>query len=518
MLSLILAAALFLTAFANPANYSNPIIYSDFADNDVSKGPDGAYYFSASSFQFSPGAPILKSWDLVNWELIGHSIPMLDFGAGYNMSGTPSWVLGVWASTLRYRESNKTWYWIGCIGFWNTYIYTAPNITGPWTKSAALPGGTCYYDCGLLIDDDDSMYVAYGNTNVSIAQLSSDGLSQVKTQQVFSGPPGMEGIEGNRLYKINGTYYVLDDWPSGATFIWKASSVWGPWTYKILQQSIGSPLPGGGLIDQGSLVQAPDGSWVFMSCSWDYPSGRIPVMAPITWDSDGWPTLVRDSNGNWASSYAFPGNVSKPTPPFTGIDTFAGNSLKPAWEWNFNPDTTKFTVDNGLTLHTATVTNDLYASRNVLTHRVHGPNPVGTVYIDVSNMADGDKAGLAAFRDQSSWIQVQRSGSTFNVAMVYNSTQDPNNSWQTISTGTVIANATLTTKKVWLRTNMNAMPSSNKQAAFSYSTDGKSFKTLGQPFVMNTGYQYFTGYRYGIFNFATKALGGSIKVLSFDSE
>jgi beta-xylosidase len=138
-------------------NYTNPIIFSDFPDNDVSLGPDGAYYFSASSFQFSPGAPILRSHDLVNWEFIGHSVPMLDFGSGYNMSGTPNYVGGIWASTLRYRQSNKKWYWIGCANFWVTYIYTASSITGPWVQSAQLPGGTCYYDCGLLIDDDDTM-------------------------------------------------------------------------------------------------------------------------------------------------------------------------------------------------------------------------------------------------------------------------------------------------------------------------------------------------------------------------
>jgi len=55
-------------------------------------------------------------------------------------------------------------------------------------------------------------------------------------------------------------------------------------------------------------------------------------------------------------------------------------------------------------------------------------------------------------------------------------------------------------------------------AKFAYSTDGSNFTQLGTPFVMNAGYQYFTGYRFGIFNFATKALGGSIKVLSFENQ
>ena len=56
-------------------SFQNPVVYEDFADNDVSVGPDGLYYFSASNMHYSPGAPILRSGDLVNWELIGHSVP-----------------------------------------------------------------------------------------------------------------------------------------------------------------------------------------------------------------------------------------------------------------------------------------------------------------------------------------------------------------------------------------------------------------------------------------------------------
>lgn len=38
--------------------------------------------------------------------------------------------------------------------------------TGPWTQKAKI--STCYYDAGLIIDDDDTMYIAYGNIELSI--------------------------------------------------------------------------------------------------------------------------------------------------------------------------------------------------------------------------------------------------------------------------------------------------------------------------------------------------------------
>jgi len=263
-------------------NFTNPVIYEDFADNDIFLGPNNVYYFSASSMHYSPGAPILESYDLVNWQLIGHSVPMLNFGSNYNMSGGYAYNEGIWASTLRHRTSNNQWYWIGCVNFWTTYVYTAPNVTGPWTESSSF--NPCFYDCGLLIDDNDTMYVAYGSNNVSVAQLSSDGLSIVKTENVFGYPSECTGIEGNRMYKINGTYYILDDCPSESyTIIWKSSSPFGPYTNKVLTHSVEAPIPDGGTATQGSLIETQNGDWYFMSFSWAYPLGRMPILAPITW-------------------------------------------------------------------------------------------------------------------------------------------------------------------------------------------------------------------------------------------
>jgi beta-xylosidase len=517
-----LAVASCFASLSQSLNYTNPIIFADFPDNDVSRGPDGAYYFSGSSFSYSPGAPILRSHDLVNWELIGHSIPSLDFGSGYNMSsGNPDYVGGVWASSMRHRASNTNWYWVGCINFWISYVYTADNVTGPWTQSASFPG-KCWYDCGLLIDDDDTMYVVYGNNNISISQLAPDGFSIVKDQFVFGGGNGaFATIEGNRLYKINGTYYVLDDSNSNPTLIWKSSGdVWGPWDYKYLQTNALTDFLTPGVPNQGSLVEDPSGNWHFISFLWNFPAGRIPIMAPITWGSDGYPSLVLQG-GEWAPTYPYPATPVA-VAPMTGTDTFRGSSLSPQWEWVLNPDPTKYTVNNGLTLHTAGITQDLYHAVNTLTHRTYGAKPVGTVQLDLTEMADGDRAGFAAFSYESAWVEVGRSGNSYYVAMVTDATQDPNSGFATSSNGTYVSKSVLcanstSPRRVWLRGSLDTLPSSSKNATFSYSIDGHNFRGIGQPFTMSDSYVYFMGYRYAIFNFATKALGGSITVLSFTS-
>ena len=137
-----------MPAFA--ATFSNPVLWEDLADLDIFRVGD-TYYYSASNMHYSPGAPILSSTDLVNWKYIGHSVPTLSFGSKYDMSGgATAYVKGIYASTMRYRASNKTWYWYGCIEYGGTYVFTSSSPTGPWKQAAKI--STCYYDAGLLID------------------------------------------------------------------------------------------------------------------------------------------------------------------------------------------------------------------------------------------------------------------------------------------------------------------------------------------------------------------------------
>lgn len=520
--------------------FQNPVLYEDFPDNDISTGPDGAFYFSASNFHYSPGAPILRSYDLVNWEFVGHSIPRLDFGEGYDLppSGERAYRAGTWASTLRYRNSTGLWYWIGCTNFWNTWIYTAEAPEGPWSQAARLEGGVCYYDLGLLVDDDEAetMYVVYthdGGRQINVTQLSPDGLRPVRTEGVlWPEQVGAQSVEGNRLYKIDGRYYVLNDEPGSTAFVWQSDSPWGPYEGRALAANVPGPLPGGGPPHQGSLVQTPGGDWYFMSFTWAFPAGRLPVLAPIRWGADGFPTLVTDASGAWGASYPYP-LPPRPLAGWTGTDRFDDDDddddaarLSPAWEWNHNPDPARYRLGNSsLTLATASVTDDLYSARNTLTRRIHGPHPVGTVRLDVRDMAPGDRAGLAAFRDRSAYIGVHRDGggdgSSHRLVAVFNMTIDE---WsgETLDLGREVATAevpreVLERGEIWLRVAMDARPDGTREARFSYSFDGAEFAELGGAYELYTGWPFFLGYRYGLFNFATRELGGAVRVLEFTS-
>ncbi|KAL0959749.1 hypothetical protein HGRIS_011439 [Hohenbuehelia grisea] len=201
-------------------------------------------------------------------------------------------------------------------------------------------------------------------------------------------------------------------------------------------------------------------------------------------------------------------------PSLTGPDLF--KSLSPQWEWNHNPDPTRFSVGfNGLVLQTTTVTSDLYSARNTLTHRIQGPISTATVKLVYSDMHDGDRAGLALLRDSSAWIGVKRDGGLFTIAFTTGLTMDGDNNWSTISTGNTTASARISGGTIWLRVTADVNPGLGKQGNFSYSTNGKTFTPLGSPFTMTDAWQFFLGYRFAIFNYATASLGGRIRVPLF---
>ncbi|WP_231114818.1 family 43 glycosylhydrolase [Lentzea aerocolonigenes] len=494
------------------ASFKNPVVWQDFADGDIIR-VDDTYYYSASTMHYSPGAPILRSYDLVNWEYAGHSVPRLDFGAKYDLSGGRGYVRGIWASFLNFRKSNKTYYWGGCVDFAQTHIYTAAAVDGQWSKLSTI--NKCYYDAGMLVDDNDTMYVAYGNTQISVAQLSPDGKSEVRSQQVFQTPSNIGTLEGSRFYKRGGYYYIWVTRPANGQYVLRASSPFGPYTVQQVLLNMPTPVQGAGVPHQGGLVQTQNGDWYYMAFIDAYPGGRVPVLAPITWTADGWPRITT-VNGGWGANYPVPNLPPPPrqVKPMTGVDTFEGTKLGPQWEWNHNPDTTKYSVDNGLRLSTATVTNDLYNARNTLTHRIQGPSSTATVALDVTSMRDGDRSGLAMLRDSSAWIGVKRDNGRNRVVMVNGLTMDGN--WNTTGTGTEIASANLTGNRIWLRANADIRPGSGRQARFSYSTDGVNFTSLGTGFTLKSDWQFFMGYRFGIFNHATQSLGGSVAVSRFE--
>src|SRR3954466_9979962 len=110
MKKLIFIAALGLSTIITKlhAQAQNPIIYADVPDMSMIRVGD-TYYMSSTTMHMSPGVPIMKSRDLVNWKLVNYAYDTLANIDELNLNnGKSAYGKGSWASCLRYH--NGTYY------------------------------------------------------------------------------------------------------------------------------------------------------------------------------------------------------------------------------------------------------------------------------------------------------------------------------------------------------------------------------------------------------------------------
>jgi beta-xylosidase len=466
----------------------------------------------------------------VNWTPVSHSVPDLaDFGDEYklNGSGSRAYVKGIWASSLRYRESDDKFYWMGCIqSTGRTWLYTSPgngaldndgdNDNWEWTLEGSI--GACYYDNGIFFDDDDTMYVAWGNRQLHVTQLSADGLSSVRDELIYDSGANLY-LEGAHMYKIRGYYWVVPTKVASGQYVLRSETPFGPYEVREFWDGLQGPFPNAGYAHQGGMVETPAGDWHYIAFMDAYPAGRVPVMAPVSWSDDDWPSISL-VDGRWGETYPDPVTTDQTVPGVERTDNFTAPTLHPEWEWNHSPDANSFELTStGLVLRTASTVTDLYNARNTLTHRITAPRSLATWHLDISGMTDGDRAGAAILRDESTYIGIHKDGDKAQLVFVDNINMD--SSWNTVSTGSVEGTGpTVTDPEIWLRVDADVTPAFGQQptrvVVFSYSLDGQTWEQLGSTVVHNR-WEFFSGFRFALFNFATSALGGSVVVKNFET-
>src|SRR5215510_5514080 len=81
----------------------NPVIFADVPDMAMMRVGD-TYYMSSTTMHMSPGVPIMKSKDLINWSIVNYAYDILEDDDQMNLSnGKNSYGKGSWASCIRYR-------------------------------------------------------------------------------------------------------------------------------------------------------------------------------------------------------------------------------------------------------------------------------------------------------------------------------------------------------------------------------------------------------------------------------
>jgi beta-xylosidase len=482
---------------------ANPIIFADVPDMSMIRVGD-SYYMSSTTMHMSPGVPIMKSKDLVNWEIVNYAYNILGDNDALNLNnGKNAYGKGSWASSIRYY--NNTFYvstFSQSTG--KTHIYSTKDIEkGPWKETSFSPS---FHDNTLFFDDDGRVFLIYGNKKLTLVELNTDlsgvkpgGINQVIVEN-SSLPSGNDsGLgEGSQLFRVNGKYYLFNiTWPRGGmrtVVIHRADKITGPWEGRVALQDKG--------VAQGGLVDTPDGRW-FAYLFRDFGSvGRIPYIVPVKWE-DGWPLpgfdgKVPDLLDLPASKGLIPGIVAP--------DEFNRKKGEPAlplvWQWNHNPDNSLWSVTQRkgfLRLTTGRIDTILVTAKNTLTQRTFGPECQGSTAIYVSKMKEGDFAGLTLFQRKFGIVGVKFKNGKKSVIMINAQSGKP----------VEAESIPLNQKTVYLKAECNFRDKADT-ANFFYSLDGKNWILIGTPLKMEYSMPHFMGYRFGLFNYSTRTPGGYV--------
>jgi beta-xylosidase len=470
--------------------YTNPLIAADFPDPDVIRVGDAYYMVTTTMFVF-PGVTILKSYDLVNWEYCSNAVPRFDFSNCYNLDSCNRYGHGQWATSMKYH--NGKFYLLFITLNEGGFVCTSDKAEGPWMITH-LPKG--FYDPGLFFDDDGKIYVAHGYNKISITEVDENLHPAGPDSLVYTGDI-RKGLEGTHVYKLNGYYYLYCTYGGldGMQVALRSKNIYGPYEQKLLIYDTIKGINFG--IHQGALIQTQTGEWWTILFVDSGPFGRFPSLQPVTWIDD-WPMI--GINNKAVITYKKP-NVGKiyPVKNFPTSDEFNDKRLGMQWAWNHNPDSTKWSLTSRpgfLRLMTSGITTDFKMARNTLTQRPFAKRDqsipdTATAKIDITNMKDGDIAGLAVFQDPYAYIGIKKTGSVKWIVMV--------------NDGEIIDSVNIADKIVYLRT---IAGNASGKAIFEYSTDNKKFRRLGNELKMRFNLKIFTGNKFCLFNYATKMPGG----------
>jgi beta-xylosidase len=489
--------------------YNNPILYADYSDPDVIRaGRD--YYLVASSFHFSPGLPVLHSQDLVHWEIIGHVLPRLPFAPEYDMTAPFTltdatsrpvgpglrYAGGVWAPALRYHNGLFYVYWPTPQE--GIFMATARRPEGPWSAPVAVIAGPGLEDPCPFWDEDGQAYLVHSRVGAGpliLHRLSADGTRILDTgRTIVEDAADLPVLEGPKLYKRNGWYYIfapIGGVETGSQVVLRSKGIYGPYEKRVVLQQGTTNVPGP---HQGGYVETPSGQGWFVHFNSTGAFGRIVYLEPVQWQDD-WP-IVGES-GQPVTTHAMP-DVGQRARQYLlqGSDEFSSRTLGLQWEWNHNPDNARWSLTERqgfLRLH-AQQADGLVTARNTLTQVLQGPQMQITTRLDVTHVADGQRAGLALFGTKPSWIGLTRTSD--HLAITFS------------QAGAEIYGAVVSGKTVDLRADV----ASDQTVRYFFSLDqGRSFEPFGRAVPLH--FSWWKGARPALFTFSrTGASGGWIDV------
>jgi beta-xylosidase len=489
-------------ACARPADlgngtYQNPILFADYSDPDVIRvGSD--YYMVSSSFHFMPGIPVLKSKDLVNWTIIGHVYQRLELDPKYSMIGGNRYAGGSWAPAIRFQ--NGRFYVYFPTPDEGILMSSAKSAEGPWTAPVLVLAKKGLEDPCPFWDDDGSAYLVHsivGAGPLILHRMNPEGTQLLDEGQVIArDPKALPTLEGPKLYKRNGYYYIFAPFggvSGGSQAVLRSKNIYGPYEFRTVLTQGATSINGP---HQGGYVETPSGEGWFLHFQQRGAYGRVVHMQPVRWIED-WPVMGEGGQPVATAKKPDVGRVYPAGEPQTS-DEFNTPRLGPQWEWNHNPDDSHWSLSErpGFLRLYAMPADDLLSARNTLTLTPQDPTLNAVVLVDVTGMADRQRAGLGMFFQQPHWIAVVQTDHRRHLALYAN--------------GIETAGPDLAANQVQLRVHVE-----KETAAYSYSLDeGRTFVALGDR--MPIAFGWWKGARICLFSFTQDRESSEAGFADFD--
>ncbi|AHF16966.1 glycoside hydrolase family 43 protein [Niabella soli] len=494
--------------------YKNPVLNADYSDPDVIRVGDD-FYMTASSFNCTPGLPILHSRDMINWSIINHALKKQIPEESFN---TPQQGKGVWAPSFAYHNNELYIYYPD--PDYGIYMIKTKDPAGEWSRPVMVLSGKGIIDPSVFWDDDGKAYLSVAwaasragvNSLLTVFKMNREGTSVIdEGKHIYDGHGMDHTVEGPKFYKRNGYYYILC--PAGGVATgWqlalRSKNIFGPYERKVVMVQGNTGINGP---HQGALVQTPKGSDWFFHFQDKGAYGRVVHLQPVQWKND-WPVIGDDKDGDGTGvpvmQFKKPdiGNVY-PTQTPAESDEFNNDGLGLQWQWQGNPKIQwSALIRKSGFLRLFAVPSDtgrnLWSVPNLLLQKFPAPSFTATVKIKWNiewDVYQNKKAGLIIMGDDYAYLDIHKTDKGFFVTQVICNDAVGGGPERTIET------RALKDSVVYLSVHVGA-PDAN--CVFSYSDDGVRFNNIGVPFKARP--VKWTGAKIGLFSVATpkERIGG----------
>lgn len=466
--------------------YSNPILQGDYSDPDVIRVGDD-FYMTASSFNCSPGLPILHSKDLVNWTIINYAIQKI---VPEKVFDVPQHSKGVWAPTIRYHKNEFYIYW-GDPDF-GVYMVKTKNPAGIWEAPVLVMEGKGIIDpCPLWDGENNYLIHAWAgsragiNSMLTINKMNREGTKVIdEGRNVFDGHEKHHTLEGPKLYKKDGYYYIFAPAGGVATgwqLVLRSKTIYGPYEEKVVLEQGSTTINGP---HQGAWVTTQNGDSWFMHFQDKDVYGRVLFLEPMNW-KNGWPEMGKDLDGNGigepVSQYKKP-NVGKQYPIQTPQDSddFDNGKYGMQWQWYGNSSikwSAQIPGTDYLRLFCMNKKDlpNLWDVPNLLLQKLPAENfaVITKVKLNIEWGTAGKTAGLLMMGQSYAYVGISYDEGQFWVKQVICTDAINGNGEQ------IIEKKKLPNNEVYLRMEVKG-PDAN--CFYSYSLDGNKFEAIGKNF------------------------------------